>query len=245
MAHPDPIDVDMSGTQTPDRPRGYNVPNPPMMPIVNDQGDIIFDHWADVHHKYTTRLGEDGTWFEVRELNENDLTGMARRFEGDWPKKFPEGPPSNMPDYHPIHGKYGLKVLNAAGSINSIQPYEDAIIGSIGKLHDATFRIPTNDFNQRIHPVLRFDMWRGITQADYQMINPALLLASAILDDPTTLNHFYAVMKRADTMDTVVDPDTGKTCKIVNVPDTLTYEQQVTTHLAICAMRNYTSFNLQ
>lgn len=148
MVHPDPIDMDMSGTQTPDRPCGYNVPNPPMMPIADDQGDIIFDHWADVHHKYTTRLGEDSTWFEVRELNENDPTGMARRFEGDWPKKFSVGPPSNMPDYHPIHEKYGLKVLNAAGPVKSIQPYENAIIGPIGKLHDAMFRNPTNVFNQ-------------------------------------------------------------------------------------------------
>jgi hypothetical protein len=239
------MDVDMSGTESPVRPRGYNVPTPPMMPLVDDQGDIIYDHWSDIHHRYTTRLGEDGTWFEVRELNENDPTGMARRFEGDWPKNFPLGPPSDTPDHHPIHEKYGLKVLNAAGFINSIQPYENAIVGPLGQLHGAMFRNPTSNLNERIHPVFRFDMWRGITQTDYQMIYPALLFASAILDDPTTLAYFYAVMQRADTMDTVVDPDINKTCKIVDVPDTLTYEQQVATHAAICAMRNYTSFNLQ
>jgi hypothetical protein len=244
MAHPDPIDADMSGTEPSDRPRGYNVPNPPMMPLVDYQGNIIYDHWADIHHKYTTRIGEDGTWFEVRELNEDDPTGMARRFEGDWPKNFPLGPPSNLPDFHPIHEKYGLKVLNAAGFINSIHPYEDTHVGPIGKLHGEFYRNPKSDLNERIHPVFRFDMWRGITAADYNMLNPALLLASAILDDPTTLNYFYAIMQPSGSMDTVIDPDTGATCRIVDVPDTLSLEQQYSTYVAICAMRKYTSFNL-
>jgi hypothetical protein len=169
-----------------------------MMPMVDDQGDIIYYHWADVHHKYTTRIGDDGTWFEVRELNEDDPTGMARRFEGDWPKNFPVGPPSNIPDFHPIHGKYGLKVLNAAGFINSIHPYESTIVGPIGKLHGEWYRDSKSDLNDRIHPVFRFDMWRGITQADYNMLNPALLLASTISDDLTMLNYFHAIMQQSD-----------------------------------------------
>jgi hypothetical protein len=68
ISHPATMDVDMSDAQPEaasqaDQPRGYNVPNPPMLPIdADDQGNLIFKHWADEQEKYTTRLGEDGTW---------------------------------------------------------------------------------------------------------------------------------------------------------------------------------------
>jgi hypothetical protein len=60
MSNPDTMDVDMSDAMSdaqpsgagpqPDQPRGYSVPNPPMLPIhADDQGNLIFEHWADVH----------------------------------------------------------------------------------------------------------------------------------------------------------------------------------------------------
>jgi hypothetical protein len=245
------MDVNMSDAQPeaapqPDQPRGYNVPNPPILPIdADDQGNLIFKHWADEQEKYTTRLGEDGSWFEVRELNEDDPTGMARRFEGDWPKMYPLGPPSKTPDYHPILEKYGLKVLNAVGFINSTQPYPDITLGPSGRLQTAFWRNMACDPQERMHPVFRCEMWRGITADDYEVLRPSLNLASAVLDDPTVLNYFFALMQPADTMDTVVDPDTGITCKVIDIPDTLTDEQQYVTYAAICAMRDYTSSNAQ
>jgi hypothetical protein len=99
------------------------------------------------------------------------------------------------------------------------------------------------DPQERMHPVFRFEMWRGITQDDYEVLRPSLTLASAVLDDPAVLNYFYALMQPADSMDTVVDPDTNMTCKVVDIPETLTDEQQYVTYAAICAMRDYTSFN--
>lgn len=239
------MDMGPSGTQPqPDRPRGYNVPMPPLLPIKTDvHGQPIFEHWANVNENYTVRLNDNGSAFEVRELNDDDPTGMGRRFEGDWPKMYPMGPPSQQPDYHPLLEKWGLKILNAGGFINAVYPWENLVLGPYGRLHDAHWRNPNFDVNERIHPVLRFDMWRGITQADYQMMYWSLILASAVLDDPMVLNYFYPLMQPVASMDTVFDPDTNRICRIVDIPSTLTPDQQLATYQAMCSMRGYTHYD--
>lgn len=244
MANPDPMDLDMDQPE-PERARGYDVPLPPELPYRTDEhGQPIIEHWADVKDKYTIRLLADGSAFEVRELNEDDPTGMGRRFEGDWPKMYPMGPPSQRPDYHPLLEKYGLKILNAAGFINSVNPWEPVNLGAHGRLHGADWRNPTSDPNERIHPVLRFDMWNGITQEDYELMRYSLLLASAVLDDPTVLNYFYALMQPVASMETVIDSDTNLLCRIVDIPDVLAAEQQRETAQAMMKMRGWTHWDL-
>ncbi|KAI4716847.1 hypothetical protein E4T48_06979 [Aureobasidium sp. EXF-10727] len=236
-------------THQPSLPRGYSVPFPPDIPALglDEYGNrTVIQLWSDVRDNYTTRLKADKSAFEVREVNHDDPTGMGKRWEGDWPQMYPVGPPSEQPDYHPIHEKYGLKVLNAAGFINTIQPKETAATGPAGRLNkglsSSFWRNPTKHSEEFMHPVLRYDMWRGISKDEYALITPGLLLASAILDDPTTLNYFYAIQQPADVMQTVFGP--GLTCKITDVPATLTNDEQYHTYQAICAMRQHTSFSI-
>lgn len=242
MAHPDPMDFDAA--PEPERPRGYNVPLPPGPPFhIDANGHTVYDHWANENENYTIRLSDDRSAFEVRRLNEDDPTGMDRRFEGDWPKMYPMGPPSRHPDYHPLLEKYGLKILNAGGFINSVLPWEAMHLGPHGKLHFADWRNPTCDLNERIHPILRFDMWHGISQADYELMHYSLLLASAVLDDPVVMCYFYPLMQPVTSMETVIDQDTNLLCRIVDIPDTLTAAQQLETYQAMVAMRSWTHWD--
>ena len=245
MSHPNPPDGDADMNE-PEQPRGYNVPLPPEPPSkVDEHGNITLEFWSDIRDKYTVRLRDDRTYFEIRELNDDDATGMGRRFEGDWPKMYSMGPPSEAPDYNPIHEKFGLKILNAAGYINSIYPTESMTFGPMGRLYGSSFRNPTWDPAEKIHPVLRSHMWQGVSDEQYALLYPALDLASAILDDPTTLNYFYALSRPASSMTTVVDPDTNLTCKIMDIPDTLTETQQRETYQLIWDMQIYTHFTFK
>lgn len=243
MSHPGPPDGDIEMGE-PDRPRGYNVPDPPEPPFKTDEhGNFTLEFWSDIRDKYTVRLSDDKTHFEIRELDDNDPTGMGRRFEGDWPKMYTMGPPSEAPDYNPVHEKYGLKILNAAGFINSIHPYEAITIGPMGRLYGNSYRNPTWDPAEKLHPVFRRSMWHGISDEQYALLHPALNLASAILDDPTTLNYFHALSQPASSMTTVLDSDTGLTCKIVDIPATLTEAQQRATYQLLWDMQFYTYFS--
>lgn len=219
MTDVDPMDMDTSDPQPgPDRPRGYNFPMPPMLPFKLDANGVVeVEHWADVNENYTIRLSDDHTFLETRELDEDDPTGMGRRFEGDWPKMYPMGPPSKRPDFHPLHEKYGLKILNAAGFMNSVQPFE-AMSGPVGRLQG--------------------------NLEDYNIIRWSVYIASAILDDPQVLNYFWALKQPVDDMITIPDPDTNMVCKTVDIPSTLTEEQQHATYHAMCAMRSWVCFDL-
>ncbi|KEQ77468.1 hypothetical protein M436DRAFT_59461 [Aureobasidium namibiae CBS 147.97] len=46
---------------------------------------------------------------------------------------------------------------------------------------------------EQIHPVLWQDMFVSMTDDDYELLQPALILASAIPDDRTTLHFFHAL----------------------------------------------------
>ncbi|KAG9693604.1 hypothetical protein KCU95_g6404, partial [Aureobasidium melanogenum] len=245
MSHPNPPDGDIP-MQEPDRPRGYNVPFPPEPPHkVDEHGNITMEYWSDMRDKYTVRLSDDKTHFEVRELNDNDSTGMGRRFEGDWPKMYSMGPPSEIPDYHPILEKYGLKILNAAGFINNIHPTDTITYGPMGRLYGNAYRNPTWDPAQRTHPVFGRQMWHGISDEMFALLQPALNLASAVMDDPSTLNYFYALGQGEASMQTVVDPDTKITCKIMDIPTTLTEAQQRDTFQQIWDMQFYMYFSFR
>jgi len=154
------------------------------------------------------------------------------------------GPPSQQPDYHPILEKSGLKILNAAGFINNLHPLEEMGIGPVGQLHFFDWRNPKFDQNERIHPVFRFEMWHGISQQDYELMHHSLILASAVLDDPMVLCYFHAMRQPVASMDTVIDPDTFLTCRIVDIPAILTPQQQIETYQAMCDMRRWTYWSI-
>lgn len=78
-------------------------------------------------------------------------------------------------------------------------------------------------------------------------MKPAILLASAVLDDPATLNYFHALSVPAASMDTVshVSSTLAADCKIMDIPDTLSPNQQRAVFHKLCAMRNFTYWSFE
>lgn len=91
-----------------------------------------------------------------------------------------------------------------------------------------------------VHPVFRQDMWRDVDDAEYLNLKPAVLLASALLDDPTTMYGFYA-LATPECCENFIEPNLGL-CRRLKVPDSLTEEQQAFTFQKICDMRPWTCF---
>ncbi|KAG9555021.1 hypothetical protein KCU71_g11538, partial [Aureobasidium melanogenum] len=106
----------------------------------------------------------------------------------------------------------------------------------------AKTRNPHNLEAERIHPVFRKDMFRNITDAGYELMLPAILLANAWLDDPTTLNFFHGVWA-TEQHTSYWDLDLGH-CTIVHIPQTLSEYSQRETHEKIVAMRNWISWRI-
>lgn len=82
-------------------------------------------------------------------------------------------------------------------------------------------------------------MWQNITDPDFDALRPALWLASAFLDDPTTLCLFHALSTSSDHI--VFEDLNLKSCRRLQVPDTLTEAEQLSTFQKICDMRQWTS----
>ncbi|KAK6002583.1 hypothetical protein QM012_001333 [Aureobasidium pullulans] len=91
------------------------------------------------------------------------------------------GPPSRAPDWHPLLEKWVLQVLEAAGYVNSTAHR------GIGEGQMPLGRLTAALAHEPIHPLLREDMWHGLRAGEYALMEPAIRLASAILDDPEML----------------------------------------------------------
>ena len=78
---------------------------------------------------------------------------------------------------------FGLQVLNAAGFINGQMPA--GVYNPKGDL----YALHTDDPR---HPVFRREMWIGLTDDDWRLLEPPLHFVSAILDDPNVLTFFAA-----------------------------------------------------
>lgn len=185
-------------------------------------------HWSEFSSRYAAKLNRNKNGFDVKLFDPNDQTAHKL------------GPPSQVPDYPHIIEKYGIQVLDAAGFLN----HKAAITsGDItGRLAFADWRNPSRDADQWIHPVFRRETWVGITDRQYSLLKPVLLLASAVLDDPVTLNYFHALSMPAASMDIVSHVSAGLTadCKIMDIPDTLSPDQQRAVFQKLCAMRPFT-----
>ncbi|KAH0275059.1 hypothetical protein KCU91_g4848, partial [Aureobasidium melanogenum] len=184
----------------------FNTLHPPRKPPY-----IPERRWSKFSSRLRAKLNDDKTGFDVKLAVSSDSTA------------YKLGPPSSVPDYPHHLEKYGMQVLEAAGFLN----HKDE--GTSGKINGRwafeAWRNPDHspDLQKRIHVVWRWQEWVNITPHQYSLMTPALLLASAILDDPVTLNYFYALAMPADSMDTVSHASKGlmADCKIMKIPDVL------------------------
>lgn len=251
-------DTDMSDGYSDDGLLAYKTPYPPSLPA-NEP------NWEQ-SKAYGSRRTPTG--FAVRKLNFNDPTGQGKFKNQDWPFEQRLGYPSTREGWHPLIFKYGLQVLDAAGFINfeTTKPHTYNPKG-----YWESKRNRSGLLAERIHPVLRKEMWHLFTDEEYKTIMPALLLATAILDDPgkwyeaarrqpqacrsstccasyanlwsflVMLCLFYALSRPTAQLTTFEDPHLG-TCKKLNIPATLTEQEQWEVHEKLCAMREWTSF---
>lgn len=231
MADPDDMDVEDW------RDGKFEVPDPPRKPDFLQGVDNM--HWTQFSRRLAATLNQDKTGFDVKLYDSSDPTAP-----GPDPSVTPWyrlGPPSAVPDYPVLLEKYGLQVLEAAGFLNH---ESDPISKRInGRLASKPWRIDkgATDIETKIHPVFRQSKWDGITDRQYTLMHPALLLATAILDDPVTLCYLYALAEPVASMDTVSHASAGLTadCKIMKIPDSLTDDQQRDTYMKLCRMTTY------
>ncbi|KEQ72542.1 hypothetical protein M436DRAFT_48927 [Aureobasidium namibiae CBS 147.97] len=230
------LDVDMEDAP-PGGPREFTVPDPPQKPGFIHGVDNV--HWSQSSRRLAAQLNHDKTGFDVKLYDPSDPT--ARGLDPSISPWYRLGPPSNIPDYPPLLEKYSVQMLEAAGFLNHDTGFDIAKIN--GRLAFAPWRNYHRDpdLQIRIHPVLRRDKWLGITDYQYSLMLPSLLLASAILDDPITLNYFCALSRPSADMKTVKHVSAGLTadCKIMEIPATLSYNDQQETYNKFILMTTY------
>lgn len=131
-------------------------------------------------------------------------------------------------------------MLEKTGFINFYPGDEDVDMEPLGRL--AGKRNPIGRKTELIHPILRRGMWKGIDDDQYDLMEPAILLASAMLDDPATLAFFHAI---ADTSSMTQFHDTKYgSCFVASIPPTLTDQQQTEVYNNIIQMRAWTAWHL-
>ncbi|KAH0365928.1 hypothetical protein KCU65_g5699, partial [Aureobasidium melanogenum] len=226
-------------TPAPNILRTYTAIDPPRLPhftIINGQPHAT--EWYKHSWRYTARKLPTDTGFEVRQLDIDKFDGYEVPDWNNmfyWPPKYNLGPPTNDADWHGIIAKWGLPLLEKAGFLNYYPSDDNDYAEPIGKLTRA--RNPENLDEKRIHPVFRKDMWPDIDDEEYLLLEPALLLASALMDEPGTLAFFYAILD-LNSMTEFEDEKHGK-CKVATVPATLSKAQQAEVYRKILAMRNW------
>ncbi|TIA53938.1 hypothetical protein D6C77_07937 [Aureobasidium pullulans] len=148
------------------------------------------------------------------------------------------GPPSQVPDWHPLLHKWGLQVMAAAGFVNS------TAYSAPGQFYLPLGRLAKITDDQPIHPVLREDMWHNLLPDEYKLMEPALRLASAILDDPETLHFFAGLTIPTRQMPCRMIPHIG-ICPVFNVSDPLSAAGLRNTYNRLVDMRNSMRWCLQ
>ncbi|KAH0034518.1 hypothetical protein KCU78_g2247, partial [Aureobasidium melanogenum] len=234
-------DVEMGGVEPTKPSLPYGIPYPPELEATQRMNDETFEvtDWARHARYHGVRDHPNGNGFEVRLFNEGDPTGKGKWFPDDWDVQYRLGPPSTSVRWNSVVEKWGLQVLDKAGFINLNSNPGSSYMHPIGRF--ASKRNPSGMDDERVHPVFRREVWQNLSEGDYQTIMPALLLASAFLDEPTTLCLFHAISVPADQMTTIEDPNL-KNCKRLQVPETLTEPEQWAVFHKISAMRQWTSF---
>lgn len=231
-----------------DQLRTYTVVQPPELPEwTSIDGIDNKTRWYDDSWRYTARAYDrsDGRGFEVRQLNITNRDDPEPEDPGNplwWPPKYALGAPNDeLAKWHPLLGHWGLHILEKAGFLNYYPDDLTTDMKPLGQL--ARKRNPSGRTSEQIHPVLRRDMWKDIDDDEYELMEPSLLLASAVLDDPATLAFLYAV---ADTNSMTPFHDvTHGPCLIASVPATLTDQQQTDVYNKVIKMRDWTAWHIK
>jgi hypothetical protein len=228
----DDSDSNMSGPDPQSPYYDFQVKNPPQLPPTfrNSYGVEQPTLWDQHARNFVARYNQNGVDFDVAFENGNTA---------QWP--FHLESTIQGPEVLPLIRKWGLQILEAAGFLNHEFEAGDVFSDPIGRM--AKTRNPLDEPEKQIHPILRKDMFASITDEDYELMQPALLLASAILDDPTTLHFFYAVSHVAQHS-WITDPRLGQ-CNIITIPATLTKDQQTAANEKIMDMRSWTRWNIR
>ncbi|TIA56228.1 hypothetical protein D6C77_07049 [Aureobasidium pullulans] len=236
-------DVSMSGVEPDDGLLAYGIPYPPALDdtITFSDGSAEPPDWEIYAKYYGARFKPGGNGFDVRLINFNDPSGEGKYFEEDWPYEYHLGAPDDRPDgWDPPIQKWGLKLLDAAGFINN--PTQEAVSYMAPHGKWAPERQKYDLSRENVHPVFRCAMWPNISQLEYAAIMPALLLATAYLDDPKTLCLFHAISAPSSQMTLFRDEKLGY-CQRVQIPATLSEIEQKAVFDKMVAMREYTTFN--
>jgi len=230
-----------------DQLRTYKVVNPPALPEwTNIDGTDYKTRWYDDSWRYTARAysGVGGSGFEVRQMDINNRDDEEVEDPYNplwWPPKYALGAPSDQKGtWTALLGHWGFPVLEKAGFINFYPGDDDVNMKPLGRL--AGKRNPSGRKTELIHPVLRRGMWKDIEDDQYDLMEPAILLASAILDDPATLAFFHAI---ADTSSMTQFHDaTHGPCFVASIPPTLTDQQQTEVYDKVMKTRAWTAWHL-
>ncbi|KAG9949612.1 hypothetical protein KCU85_g4242, partial [Aureobasidium melanogenum] len=238
----DDADIDMGSLELENPWLPYGIPYPPPLPDklrLKGQSNEQDPDWARHAYHYGARDDLWGEGFEVRVFNYNDPLGKGRHHTDDWNVEYMLGPANPWLSWDPISTKWGLQVLERAGFINlQADVRNNASVEPKGRFFD---KRPSNWRDDLVHPVFRKDMWRNITESEWEALRPASLLASALLDDPTTLCIFHAISEVSNHL--VGQDPKLELYKKVRVPVTLTDAEQQSTFHKICDMRQWTSFH--
>ena len=228
--------------------RTYTVVRPPQLPEwTSIDGTDYQTRWYDDSWRYTARAYASaiGIGFEVRQMNITARDDPEPEDPGDrfwWPPKYALGAPNDIPAvWQPLLGHWGFPLLEKAGFLNYYPDDDspgDKNTKPLGRL--ARKRNPSGKTRERIHPVLRMDMWNQGDDDEYELMEPALLIASAILDDPATLAFFHAVADQ-NSMTQFHDATHGP-CLVASVPNTLTEQQQTEVYNKVIKMRDWTTY---
>jgi len=234
-------------------PLPYGIPYPPSLPLrIQDPqyayGGQIDADWAKHGKYFGARDDPSGArGFEIRPLNkpkkDQSLKASLKRKRNDdedddeWDIQYRLGRPSESVPWIDLVAKWGLQVLDKAGFLNlDLGPPKSLLAPQSRYLS----KRPEEWRRDAVHPVFRQDMWREVDDVEYLNLKPAILLASALLDDPTTMCVFYALATPSCWED-FIDPNVGL-CRRLRVPDSPTQEQQAWTFQKICDMRQWTCF---
>ncbi|TIA49454.1 hypothetical protein D6C79_03582 [Aureobasidium pullulans] len=228
-------DESMSDASSDDvQPIDYKIPTPPMLPPwTYHKGKLRPIDWPEDTKHYYARRNFSGTGFDV--LPEDFIVPGVPDL---WPYRM--GPPTSTVNCNDLIDVYGLQVLNAAGFISYHQTDADTFMYPQARWTEAAIDDLDEPF---IHPAFDKDeAFREISEEDYKLLKLPLVLASALLEDETTMTFFYA-LSNPSCWDQFEDPVHG-ICTIVRPPDTLSVDEQVATYHKICAMNKYTSWGI-
>lgn len=204
----------------------YGVPDPP--PVVPPGFNP---------ENYVARLNRVASQFEIHPRFRGQYSQLAS-VDPIARGELKVGPPSRAPDWHPLLEKWGLQVFSAAGFINS------TAYGGFGQGQMPEGRLTALTGNGPLHPLLREDMWQGLRAGEFTLMEPAIRLASAILDDPETLRFFAGLMVPSDQMPYVNLPHIGRCPRFAPSPP-LDVNALADAYKKICDVRGYLVWRLE